>query len=81
MSAGADDPVGVTKAAGEMFAAVYANLYGLDITSLRVTEVYGPGNGACLPQMLNEVHRYGAPGGRISAQLREPIKLVSVRTV
>ena len=46
-------PYGVTKAAGEMFAAVYANLYGLDITSLRVTEVYGPGNR--VPQMLCEV--------------------------
>jgi UDP-glucose 4-epimerase len=46
-------PYGVTKAAGEMFAAVYATLYGLDITSLRVTEVYGPGNR--VPQMLCEV--------------------------
>ena len=70
-------PYGVTKAAGEMFAAVYANLYGLDITSLRVTEVYGPGNR--VPQMLCEVIDTVLRGRRVRARLgsRSP---VSVRT-
>src|SRR4051812_32465095 len=37
-------PHGGTKAACEMLAHVYNERYGFDITSLRVSEVYGPGN-------------------------------------
>jgi UDP-glucose 4-epimerase len=43
-------PYGVTKAAGEMLADVYCDLYGLDLVSLRITEIYGPGNK--MPQYL-----------------------------
>jgi UDP-glucose 4-epimerase len=46
-------PYGVTKAATEMLAHVYNLRYGFDITSLRVTEVYGPGNR--MPQYLCEL--------------------------
>jgi UDP-glucose 4-epimerase len=46
-------PYGVTKAAGEMLAHVYNARYGFDITSLRVSEVYGPGNR--MPQYLCEL--------------------------
>jgi UDP-glucose 4-epimerase len=45
-------PYGVTKAAGELLAHVYNLRYGFDITSLRVSEVYGPGNR--MPQYLCE---------------------------
>lgn len=46
-------PYGVTKAAGELLAHVYNARYGFDITSLRVSEVYGPGNR--MPQYLCEL--------------------------
>lgn len=35
-------PYGVSKLTGERYAAVYAQLYGLRITSLRLFSVYGP---------------------------------------
>ena len=37
-------PYGVTKVTGELLADVYNRVYGLDIVSLRLSEVYGPGN-------------------------------------
>jgi nucleoside-diphosphate-sugar epimerase len=46
-------PYGVTKATTEMLAHVYNARYGFDITSLRVSEVYGPGNR--MPQFLCEL--------------------------
>jgi UDP-glucose 4-epimerase len=46
-------PYGVTKAAVEMLARVYDERHGFDITSLRPTEVYGPGNR--MPQYLCEM--------------------------
>ena len=36
-------PYGVTKVTTELLSHVYNDLYGQDIVSLRVTEVYGPG--------------------------------------
>lgn len=46
-------PYGVTKVATELLGNVYNDLYGLDIVSLRITEVYGPGNK--MPQSLREM--------------------------
>jgi len=46
-------PYGVTKVTTEMLADVYTNLYGLDVVSLRITEVYGPGNP--MPEILREM--------------------------
>jgi UDP-glucose 4-epimerase len=46
-------PYGVSKAATEMLAHVYNARYRFDITSLRVSEVYGPGNR--MPQYLCEL--------------------------
>jgi UDP-glucose 4-epimerase len=46
-------PYGVTKVATELLGDVYNNLYGLDVLSLRITEVYGPGNK--MPQSLREM--------------------------
>lgn len=37
-------PYGVTKVTGELLADVYTGLYGMDVVSLRLSEVYGPGN-------------------------------------
>ncbi len=48
-------PYGVTKVATELLADVYNDLYGLDIVSLRITEIYGPGNK--MPQFLKEIIR------------------------
>jgi UDP-glucose 4-epimerase len=74
-------PYGVTKAAGEMFAAVYANLYGLDTTALRVTEVYGPGNR--VPQMLCEVIDtvLGGDAFVLDSGADHPFQFVHVRDV
>lgn len=46
-------PYGVTKVATELLGNVYNDLYGLDVLSLRITEVYGPGNK--MPQSLREM--------------------------
>jgi UDP-glucose 4-epimerase len=37
-------PYGVTKVATELMGSVYRKLYGVEVVSLRVSEVYGPGN-------------------------------------
>jgi UDP-glucose 4-epimerase len=46
-------PYGVTKVAGEMFGTVYNSLYGMEIVSLRITEVYGPG--LWMPSLLGDM--------------------------
>jgi UDP-glucose 4-epimerase len=46
-------PYGVTKVAGELLGRVYATAYGIDVVSLRVTEIYGPG--LKLPEVLKEM--------------------------
>jgi UDP-glucose 4-epimerase len=50
-------PYGVTKVTTELMADVYNDLYGLDVLSLRVTEVYGPGNR--MPEVLKEMIQAG----------------------
>jgi UDP-glucose 4-epimerase len=46
-------PYGVTKVATELFGKVYNELYGMNVVSLRVTEVYGSGNR--MPQILRDM--------------------------
>jgi len=46
-------PYGVTKVATELFGKVYNDLYGMQVISLRVSEVYGPGNR--MPQILRDM--------------------------
>jgi UDP-glucose 4-epimerase len=53
-------PYGVTKVSGEMFGTVYNSLYGMEIVSLRVTEVYGPG--LWMPSLLGDMIRAGLRG-------------------
>ncbi|BDZ44193.1 epimerase [Naasia aerilata] len=37
-------PYAVTKVSGEWLGRVYAQRYGIDVVSLRIAQVYGPGN-------------------------------------
>jgi len=46
-------PYGVTKVATEMLGRVYGATYGVDIVSLRVTEIYGPG--LRMPEILKDM--------------------------
>ena len=53
-------PYGVTKVAGELFGSVYNSLYDMQIVSLRVTEVYGPG--LWMPSLLGDMIKAGLRG-------------------
>jgi UDP-glucose 4-epimerase len=46
-------PYGVTKVATEHFGRVYNDLYGMEVISLRIAEVYGPENK--MPQVLRDI--------------------------
>lgn len=46
-------PYGVTKVAAELLGRVYSTVYGLDVVSLRVTEIYGPG--LTMPEILKDM--------------------------
>lgn len=74
-------PYGVTKAAGELLAHVYNSRYGFDITSLRVSEVYGPGNR--MPQYLCELIDAALDGTtyRLPAGADHRFQFVNVRDV
>lgn len=53
-------PYGVTKVTTEMLGRIYTDLYGLNVISLRPTELYGPGNR--MPQYLREMIRAALDG-------------------
>ena len=74
-------PYGVTKVAGEMFGAVYNSLYGMEIVSLRVTEVYGPG--LWMPSLLGDMIGAGLRGEnfRLEAGGEHPFQFVYVDDV
>ncbi|GAA5197244.1 SDR family oxidoreductase [Arthrobacter gyeryongensis] len=55
-------PYGVTKLANEHMGRVYNSLYGMEIVSLRVTEVFGPG--LWMPSLLGDMIRAGLKGQR-----------------
>lgn len=55
-------PYGVTKVATELFGKIYSHLYGLQVLSLRVSEVYGPGNR--MPQILRDMIKGALHDGR-----------------
>jgi UDP-glucose 4-epimerase len=48
-------PYGVTKVATELLGRVYRKAYGLDVVSLRVTEIYG--QGLTMPEVMMEMVR------------------------
>jgi UDP-glucose 4-epimerase len=74
-------PYGVTKVTGELLARAYNARYGFDITSLRVTEVYGPGNR--MPQYLCELIDAAVDGRtyRLAAGADHRFQFVHVRDV
>jgi UDP-glucose 4-epimerase len=74
-------PYGVTKVAGELFGSVYNSLYGMEIVSLRVTEVYGPG--LWMPSLLGDMIRAGLRGEtfRLGAGGEHPFQFVFVDDV
>lgn len=51
---------GVTKVAGELLGSAYNSLYDMEIVSLRITEVYGPG--LWMPSLLGDMIRAGLRG-------------------
>ena len=51
---------GVTKVAGELLGSAYNSLYSMEIVSLRITEVYGPG--LWMPSLLGDMIRAGLRG-------------------
>ncbi|GFG49312.1 polysaccharide biosynthesis family protein [Mycolicibacterium agri] len=71
-------PYGVTKVAGEMFGAVYNSLYDMEIVSLRITEIYGPG--LWMPSLLGDMIRAGLRGEtfRLEAGGDHPFQFVHV---
>lgn len=55
-------PYAVTKVATEWLGQVYQARYGLDVVSLRIAQVYGPGNN--MPEILGDLFKAikkGAP--------------------
>jgi UDP-glucose 4-epimerase len=74
-------PYGVTKVSGELFGTVYNSLYGMEIVSLRVTEVYGPG--LWMPSLLGDMIRAGLRGEtfRLEAGGDHPFQFVYVADV
>jgi UDP-glucose 4-epimerase len=74
-------PYGASKVATEVIAAVYRKCYGSDITSLRITEVYGPGNR--MPQYLCELIDAAISGQpfQLEAGADHPFQFVHVRDV
>lgn len=59
-------PYGVTKVTTELMSHVYNDLYGQDILSLRVTEIYGPGNK--MPEVLRDIIRPALDGQPFSME-------------
>jgi UDP-glucose 4-epimerase len=61
---------GVTKVAGELLGSVYNSLYGMEIVSLRITEVYGPG--LWMPSLLGDMMSNCARAAACVAPVRVP---------
>jgi nucleoside-diphosphate-sugar epimerase len=57
-------PYAVTKVATEHFGRVYNELYRMQIISLRVGEIYGPGNR--MPQILRDIIKVALQGDRFA---------------
>jgi UDP-glucose 4-epimerase len=74
-------PYGVTKVSGELFGTVYNSLYGMEVVSLRITEVYGPG--LWMPSLLGDMIGAGLRGEtfRLEAGGDHPFQFVYVADV
>jgi UDP-glucose 4-epimerase len=53
-------PYGVTKVATELLGRVYNDLHRISVVSLRITEVYGPGNK--MPELMRDMLRAAIAG-------------------
>jgi UDP-glucose 4-epimerase len=53
-------PLAATNAFGDLLGQVYADRYGLDVVSLRLSDVYGPGRR--LPRVLEDIIEAAAAG-------------------
>ena len=74
-------PYGVTKVATELFGKVYNDLYGMKIVSIRVSEVYGPGNR--MPQVTRDMIRAALDGKpfRMASGGDHPFQLIHIDDV
>ncbi|MCW2514846.1 MAG: polysaccharide biosynthesis family protein [Mycobacterium sp.] len=72
---------GVTKVTGELLGSVYNDLYSMEIVSLRITEVYGPG--LWMPSLLGDMIRAGIRGEtfHLDAGSDHPFQFVHVEDV
>ncbi|RDH76269.1 NAD(P)-dependent oxidoreductase [Mycolicibacterium moriokaense] len=72
---------GVTKVTGEMLGAVYNSLYKMEIASLRITEVFGPG--LWMPSLLGDMIRAGVRGEdfQLATGADHPFQFVYVEDV
>ena len=71
-------PYGVTKVATDLLGGVYRDLYGLEVVSIRLTWVYGPGNR--MPEHVRDLARAALKGEpyRLAAGADHPLPLVHV---
>lgn len=69
-------PYGVSKVAGELLGKVYRSLYAVDVVSLRVFWVYGPGNR--MPEYTNDLITAALSGERfeLGSGAAHPLPLV-----
>lgn len=76
-----DTPYAVSKVTVELLARVYNRQFGLDVVSLRPTELYGPGNR--MPSVVHEMARAAVDGRplRLPAGADHGFDLVHVRDV
>ena len=76
-----DTPYAVSKVTAELLAGVYSRHYGLDIVSLRPTELYGPGNR--MPSAVRDMARAAVDATplRVPAGSDHVFDLVHVRDV
>jgi UDP-glucose 4-epimerase len=71
-------PYGVTKVATDLLGGVYRDLYDVDVVSLRLTWVYGPGNR--MPEHVRDIVRAALAGEpyRAPAGADHPLPLIHV---
>lgn len=74
-------PYGATKVYGELMGHVYSSLYEVTVTSLRVTEVYGPG--LWMPSIISDLVTAALDGVpfRLASGADHPFQFVYVRDV
>ncbi|MBB4662018.1 NAD-dependent epimerase/dehydratase family protein [Conexibacter arvalis] len=74
-------PYGVTKVATDLLGPVYRDLYGVEVYSLRVTWVYGPGNR--MQEYVRDMLRAALRGERyaLPSGADHPLPLVHVEDV